>query len=494
MAQILTVVDRKGQPNLFNRDLITEPLLKAFARIKVLPPDKDPKPVAEELTRRVVYKLEQMDKPSVTKDEIVEAHRLVFRELMGDTNGFPMTQRQTLTYMEEFLAYAAGFALIEKGIITADKFTPDGVPRGKVATIWDWNVKHDCHTIEKLNEWVLGLNGKNFAELVRMAEERYAEELRFAAQQTLERGAKVAIFHGPSSSGKTTTAQRTDDFVKELSRNGKQIRWIEVDMYFKDKKRNQMYEYEITGPKTGKHVMPDWDYETPHAYDEPTMKPDMLAVLEGKTVWIPHYDFGKGIVYPKHTKFPPLKDNEILGIDCLHGGSDFITGMIPNDMKIRIYIEAQNTIHDGEAYTRWTDIRLIRRMLRDIAMRGHDTLLSLLHWHLVRKGDLMHIAPLINTAHVLVNGGMPYELPVFKKHAERFFKAYVGVLRANPHLGDALVRCERVCSLFDKVETATEEQISNIPNNSVMREFIGGSIYYPKFPYGLLDTKMPQEL
>ncbi len=488
------VKGRQKELALFNSRKITGPLLEAFKRIKVLPPDKDPKPIAAELTRRIVSKLEQTGEVTVTKDDILEAHRAVFREMLNSTNGEPMTQRQTLAYMEEFLAYGAGIALVENGIITADKFTPDGVPRGKVAQTWDWNVVHDCHTVEKLNEWVLGVNGKKFAELVKMAEERYSQELKIAAETILSKqGTQYALFVGPSSSGKTTTANRTRDLVEELTKQGIKIRWLEVDNYFKNKTDNPKYEYTVQG-KNGPIIMSDWDYETPLAYDLPTLQQDLSDNASGKAILVPHYDFKEGKVYPKHTEFAPLKKNEIMGIDCLHGGSREISGMLSAEKTVRIFIEAENTIRDGETYTRWTDIRLIRRMIRDVATRGHGTLLTLLHWHLVRKGDLMHMLPLINAADVLINGGMPYELPVYKRHAERFFRAHLKVLEANPHLGDALVRCMRVCNLFDKVETASEEQIAPIPNNSVTREFIGGSIYYQKFPYGLLDTKMPEEI
>lgn len=494
MSCLAYVQDRKGRVAPFNQERITEPLINAFGRVKVLPPDKDPKQIAEEITKRVVAKLECLDKQTITKDEIVEAHRLVFRELMSLNNGFPMTQRQTLAYMEEFLAYAAGVALVENGIIAADRFTPDGVPREKVAQTWQWNVTHECHTIEKLNEWVLGLNGKKLGDLIKMSEERYSQELETAAQIVLERPESMfATFIGPSSSGKTTTANRTRDLIEQLAKQGKKIRWLEVDNYFKNKKSNDKYEYAVRG-KNGEKTVSDWDYETPLAYDIATLQQDLADITARKTVWIPHYDFEHGIVYPKHTEFLPLKENEIIGIDCLHGGSQEINGMLPAEKTVKIFIEAENTVHDGQAYTRWTDVRLIRRMLRDVATRGHDTLLTLLHWHLVRKGELMHMIPLINTADTIINGGMPYELPVYKRHAERFFREYLKVLEANPHLGDAYVRCQRVCDLFDKVEMASEKQIELIPKNAVTREFIGGSIYYPKFPYGLLDTKMPEEV
>jgi len=494
MVCLTHVQDRKGGIALFNSNKIREPLLDAFKRIKVLPPDKDPKPIAEEITRRVVSKLEQAGNATVTKDDIVAAQRIVFTEIINSNNGHPLTAREMLAFKEEFLIYAAGFALVEQGKITADQFTADGVPREEVSRIWQWNVDRDCHTVEKLNEWVRGERGKDFAELIRMAEERYETELRTAAEMFLGKtGIRALKICGPSSSGKTTTANRVRDLIASLSGTDIALRWLEVDMLFKPASEHEKHQYALN-TKSGVRTIDDYDYETPAAYRTELLNQLIEQILAGKEVWLPKYSFGlTATVEENAIRFSPLKKNEILVLDCLHGLHPSIASVIPNEQQFKLYIEAMNTNKDNNGYARWTDIRLIRRMLRDIATRGHRALFTLLHWHLVRKGEEQMI-PYIHTADIRINGGMPYDLPVLKKHGERFISAYMELLRKNPQFGDALVRAERVQNLFEQVETASEEQISRIPANSVVREFVGGNIYHPKFPYGLLDTKMPEEI
>lgn len=459
----------KGEKVGFDRAPIRQAIADAIMRTEHVPLGPAMKR-ARDLTDSAVDALVGTEQETVTRESVQNA----VKQAMWKIGAYELA--------EEYLLYGSGVELVERGLIRADQFTPDGVPREEVSRLYRWNEEHDCHTIELLNIWFRGENGRDVRGLIRAAEEQKRVELENAAQEFLGRtGLRMLIVCGPSSSGKTTTANRICGAIREITEGVTVFRPLEVDMFFQPKTANQKYTYTVDGNEVS-----DWDYETPFAYDLKALNEILERIMRGETVWIPKYDFGTGQIIPNHTEFPSLWPNEVLVFDCLHGLYPDITAAVPNEQKFKLYIEAMNTIHGGDRYLRWTDIRLIRRMLRDVATRGHDTFFTLLHWHLVRKGE-GYMFPFINTADVRINGGLAYELPVFKAHAKRFFRKYLEILKRNPQLGDALLRAERVCTLFDKLETATEEQMTHIPSDSILREFIGGSVYFPNFPYGKLS-------
>ena len=127
---------------------------------------------------------------------------------------------------------------------------------------------------------------------------------------------------------------------------------------------------------------------------------------------------------------------------------------------------------DGE-YVRWTDIRLIRRMLRDASHRAYDPRQTLEHWHYVRSSEMRHIIPNINTADVIINSAMPYELPLYSARLGEDFKKWSDEYKQKPLKEDAFIRAERVARLLDSVTPVLDD--SQVPTDSVIREFIGGS-------------------
>ncbi|MFZ3070624.1 MAG: hypothetical protein WA110_05840, partial [Anaerolineaceae bacterium] len=121
------------------------------------------------------------------------------------------------------------------------------------------------------------------------------------------------------------------------------------------------------------------------------------------------------------------------------------------------------------------DIRLIRRMLRDAAHRAYDPTQTLLHWHYVRTSELRNIIPYINTTDTIVNSAMPYEMPLYKARLGKEFARWAETFKDDPLHQDAYERAARVDRLFQEMEAVSDDSI--IPENSVIREFIGGGIY-----------------
>jgi uridine kinase len=272
---------------------------------------------------------------------------------------------------------------------------------------------------------------------------------------------------GPSASGKTTT---TVKFTERLEKRGLRFLMLNLDDYF----------WSLVEHPT------DWindrNYETPEALDIQLLNRHLTELLAGKTVEKPLYSFKEG--RRLGTKPIKLEPDQILLLDCLHGLYPPITEGIEARAQFRLYIETLNMLFEGDGSTRrlckFTDVRLVRRMLRDTKHRNHSPLLTILHWHYVRAGELFSIIPLMGLADHIVNGGFPFDLPLLKPHfigpggllpPPDDFKPYGGFL-------DARIRYERVKKLLESVEAVPIDQTSGaqlIPGDAVIREFIGGS-------------------
>jgi len=208
----------------------------------------------------------------------------------------------------------------------------------------------------------------------------------------------------------------------------------------------------------------------------------LRVLLDGETIEKPVYSFKEGRRIA--TKPIKLESDQILLLDCLHGLYPPITEGIEPSAQFRLYIETQNVLYDGDGQTnrltKFTDVRLIRRMLRDAHHRNHSPLLTILHWHYVRAGELFSIVPLRGLADHAVNGGFPFDLPALRPFfigndgllpRPEDFESYAGFL-------DARIRYERVKALLESVAGLEKAQLAPhdlIPGDAVVREFIGGS-------------------
>jgi uridine kinase len=300
----------------------------------------------------------------------------------------------------------------------------------------------------------------------------YETSLDEAAKKVMSRlsagdNIRMMWVSGPSSSGKTTTTVKLTD---RLQKHGLKFLMLNLDDYF----------WALIEHPT------DWindrNFETPEALDIQLLNQHLKALLDGKTIEKPVYSFKEGRrISAKPVK---LEKDQILLLDCLHGLYPPITEGIDASAQFRLYIETLNVLYEGDGstnrLTKFTDVRLIRRMLRDVQHRNHSPLSTILHWHYVRAGELFSIIPLMGVADHVVNGGLPFDLPALKPFfisdggylpRPEDFEQYRGFL-------DARIRYERVRSLLQSVEGLTKEQVKSydiIPGDSVVREFIGGS-------------------
>jgi uridine kinase len=168
-----------------------------------------------------------------------------------------------------------------------------------------------------------------------------------------------------------------------------------------------------------------------------------------------------------------LEENQILLIDSLHGLYPKMTGNIPDTSKFKLYLEPLLQMKGNEGYILWTDLRLIRRMLRDASHRAYQPEMTLAHWHYVRTSEMRNIIPYIGTADFIINSAMPYELCFYKARLFDDFASWVQKFRDDPLREDAFMRADRIHKVLQQVIPVDDE--SSVPKESVLREFIGGS-------------------
>jgi uridine kinase len=346
--------------------------------------------------------------------------------------------------------YRWGRHWMREGAISKEQFIGNGFRPEQMQQSLEWNRAHGCDTVAGLNEIVR--NG-TIKSLVAASLAVYESSLDAAAAKFISRlnsGNRIRMLwvSGPSCSGKTTT---TVKLTQRLERQGLRFLMLNLDDYF----------WSLVEHPT------DWindrNYETPEALDIQLLNEHLKTLLAGGTIEKPIYSFKEGRCIG--TKPIRLEPDQVLLLDCLHGFYPPITEGIQSSVQFRLYIETQNMLYEGDGsskcLTRFTDLRLMRRMLRDASHRNHSPLRTILHWHYVRAGELFDLAAL-QPSFVGAKGILP-------KPGD--FESYAGFL-------DAQIRYEKVKGLLESVEGLSGEQLSShglIPGDAVIREFIGGS-------------------
>lgn len=442
MSPLTHVIKRSGARVPYNKERI----VNAIYRAAVATGGRD-----KQRTLFLADQVEQQLLKSLSEDQtphIEEIQDIVEKVLIN--NGHARMAKAYIIYREE-----ASRRRREQG--RKNSMPSENIPWAKMWHILDWAVSHNLHTVQALNN---RLRKGEFPAIVNEAESAYEDDVATAADLIAERGAqlRMVFITGPSSSGKTTTTIKLEN---RLQKRGLKFLPLNVDNYFFDLSLHPKDEFG------------DYDFETPQALDLELINEHLLHLARGENVLIPKYDFRTGTRKLNVTPIQ-LREQEILLIDSLHGLYPVMSRGIPDDIKFRLYLEPllQMKAADGK-YIRWTDLRMIRRMLRDAAYRAYKPEQTLLHWHYVRSSETRHIIPYITRADYIINSGMPYEIAIYKARLHQEFKSWYQKYRDDPLRDDAFTRIERVLCFLDEVETVGDD--SAIPGDSVLREFIGGS-------------------
>jgi uridine kinase len=266
------------------------------------------------------------------------------------------------------------------------------------------------------------------------------------------------IVAGPSSSGKTTA---TTKLTQALRDRGLDIVPLNVDNYFFDLEMHPKDEFG------------DYDFEVPQALDLELIDRHLSELLEGTPAEVPRYDFKSGLRVSETDRLE-LESGQILLIDSLHGLFPPMTRSVPAERKFRLYTETLCQIKDQTGkFIRWADVRMLRRMARDMKYRQYTPVRTVGHWHYVRRSEKSYILPYIGEVEYILNGALSYELPYMKSHLIEFFPEILETYRRDSHRQDALMRAERTHALLQSIEKVEDESL--IPGDSVLREFLGGS-------------------
>ncbi len=262
---------------------------------------------------------------------------------------------------------------------------------------------------------------------------------------------RLILISGPSGSGKTTFSKR---LAVQMSVNGLKNVILSLDNYFLDRE-------ETPRDETG-----EYDFEAPDALDLELLNSQLLDLIAGKEVKIPRFSFKSGRRVGSR-RFN-LEPGQILILEGIHALNPSVTPSIPSIMKFEIYVSALTQLNiDDHNRVPTTDTRKLRRIVRDNLFRGYNALDTLIRWESIRRGEDLYIFPYQEEADVMFNSSLVYELCVLKTYAEKLLRQIKDDVQEYAEARRLL----RFLSYF--LEVPSDE----VPRNSILREFIGGSIF-----------------
>lgn len=272
------------------------------------------------------------------------------------------------------------------------------------------------------------------------------------AENIAKQGKKIVMIAGPSSSGKTTFSHRLSI---ELMVQGLKPHPIAADDYFKNR------------TETPRDENGEYDFECLEAIDVAQFNKDMTVLLSGKEVSLPSYNFKTGRREYKG-KILKLGKDDILVIEGIHGLNDKFSETLPKESKFKIYISALTQLNiDNHNRIHTTDLRLLRRMVRDARTRGNSAEDTLARWASVRRGEEKNIFPFQEGADEMFDSSLIYELAVLKQYAEPLL---FGISKTSPYYSEAN-RLLKFLNYFLPMPS------DDVPKNSLVREFIGGNCF-----------------
>ena len=364
--------------------------------------------------------------------------------------GYMVPNTKYIRYFDLKL-YEYGFVLMLPSML-APTVLPQFAPLPKLFhTLADsslWGQRLDLETVGALNDKIAEGDMSHLILIQEALQEKRIAEI--AAQIAERKTAKIVMIAGPSSSGKTTFSHRLS---VQLEAIGLKPHPIAVDNYFVNR---------IDSPRDENG---NYNYEILECLDVEQFNQDMQALLRGEQVELPYYNFKKGEREYKGD-FLKLGKEDILVIEGIHCLNDRLSYSLPRESKFKIYIRALTQLNiDEHNRIPTTDGRLLRRMIRDARTRGTSARDTIRMWPSVRKGEEENIFPYQEEADAMFNSALIYELAVLKQYVEPLL---FGIPKNCPEYTEA----KRLLKFLDYFIGVSSE---DIPKNSILREFIGGS-------------------
>ncbi len=334
---------------------------------------------------------------------------------------------------------------------------------------------------EQAEAWLNRLGVEDFGHLNQIVRQDRIQELILVSEALHEQqiaqiahsiydghhqhGLQLVLIAGPSSSGKTTFSKR---LAIQLLAYGLRPFTLELDNYFVDR------------DLTPKDEQGNFDFEAIEAINLPLFNTHLLQLIQGEAVQLPKFDFleGKSVQGP----IGKLTENQILIVEGIHGMNPALVTKIPAEKIYRIYVSALTQLNvDAHNRVSTTDVRLLRRISRDAVQRGHNATATIVRWPSVRRGEKRNIFPYQENADVMFNSALTYELAALRPLVEPLLLQVETGTR--PY-----IEANRLLSFLRWVQPMTPMQQALIPDTSLLREFIGGSILKDYQP-GDLKTK-----
>ena len=365
--------------------------------------------------------------------------------------GFMAPSTGMLKYFD-IVPYESGFVLLFPGA-NSRSVEPLVTSNKLFHTLDDsreWSKMLGIGTIGSLNDAIAAGRGQEIMLLQEALMEQKIGNL--AAQIASDDKKKFIMIAGPSSSGKTSFANRLSI---QLIAKGRKPHPLSLDDYYVDREF------------CPKHPDGSFDFECLESIDVKLFNEDMNRLLKGEAVDMPSFNFKTGKREYRGRKLV-LGPDDILVIEGIHGLNDRLSQLIPSEHKFKIYISALTQLNiDEHNPLSTTDERLIRRIVRDARTRGTNAMETIAMWPSVRKGERENIFPFQEQADVMFNSALVYELAVLKVYAEPLL---FGIERDCPEYLEA----KRLLKLLDYFLPMPAD---GIPNNSLLREFVGGSCF-----------------
>ena len=362
----------------------------------------------------------------------------------------------SMGYLKTFdiIYYRPGFILLYPGKINNYKITPfvDLPKLGKVfKETEDWAKILDVADVGSLNDKVVS---GEFKDIVLVAEGFHEKKIANIADKIYENRDKVKIvlIAGPSSSGKTTFSKRLSIQLKVL---GLKPIAVSLDNYF------------LNRDKTPKDAEGKFDFESIYALDLKLFNSQLASFLKGDEIELPKFNFIKGKRDDSGEKIKMGKDT-ILVIEGIHGLNETLTSSIPRENKFKIYISALTQLNiDDHNRIPTTDVRILRRIIRDSMTRGRSAEATIAEWPKVRAGEEKNIFPYQEEADIMFNSTLVYEMSIIRKYAEP-------LLKKIPRNSSSYVEARRLLIFLRYFKQASDDIV---PKNSIIREFIGGGCF-----------------
>lgn len=353
----------------------------------------------------------------------------------------------------DLIPYRTGMVLVLPGI-TSPTSLPAYVPQTKLADVFDeaeeWGRIIGVETAGDLNNIVVQGRAR---ELIMVNEMLHEKKIAQLADRITASGARLVLIAGPSSSGKTTFSKR---LALQLKVNGFDPHAISLDDYFVNR---------VTTP-LDENGNPD--FECLEALNTSRFNDDLNRVLAGETVTLPRYSFKMGVSKDTGPVISPTS-RTIMVVEGIHGLNPRLTDRIPDAAKFRIYVSALTFLNlDDDNRIPTTDVRILRRMVRDHSFRGYSALDTLRVWHSVRLGEERHIFPFQENADAMFNSSLVYELSFLRNYAMQLL---LQIDNTVPEYSEA----RRLIRFLDYFLPVMDMDV--IPSTSIIREFLGNSFF-----------------